>query len=98
MRVAGLMWTILALAASAAEAAPPPEPVVVRIVAVDVAGREIEADGVTWALESTAAIHMPGDDRAALGDLLPGMHARLDLAPTDGDQAPLVRTITVLPD
>lgn len=97
MRVAGLMWTLLALAATGVEAAPPLEPVQARLVAVDVAGREIVADGITWALESTVTIHMPGKKSASLWDLTPGMHVRLGLVPTNGPE-PVVRTLTVLPD
>ena len=91
----GLTWG-LALA-TAAHAEPPKEPVEVRVDEVDVAGREIVASGVTWALESTAAIHVPGDVTAALGDVNPGMHVRLEFVPND-DPEPAVRTITVLPD
>ena len=97
MRVAGLMWTLLVLAATAAHAAPPLEPVTARVVAVDVAGREIVADGITWALESTVSIHVPGKKSGSLRDLAPGMHVRLALVATNG-AAPVVRTITVIPD
>ena len=100
MRIAGLKWTVLGLTlalATAAQAASPPEPVAARIVEVDVAGRQILADGVTWALESTVVIRMPGKKNASLRDLTPGLNVRLDLAPTDGP-APRVRTVTVLPD
>jgi hypothetical protein len=102
MRITGLRLTQLALAlalgvSAVARAAPPLEPLQVRVAEVDVAGREILADGITWALESTVAIHAPGKKNASLQDLAPGMHVRLDFAPTDGPE-PLVRTITVLPD
>jgi hypothetical protein len=90
------MWAVLFLA-TAVQAAPPLEPVQARIVAVDVAGREIVADGVTWALESTVAIRMPGKKSAALRDLTPGMNVRLEFAPSDSPE-PVVRTVTVLPD
>lgn len=82
---------------SGAQAAPPSEPVEVRVVAVAVAGREIIADGVTWALESTATIRVPGKKSGSLRDVTPGMHVRLELAPTDSPM-PVVRVITVLPD
>ena len=97
MRVAGLMWAVLALAATGAQAAPPLEPVTARVVAVDVASREIVADGITWALESTVSIRMPGKKSASLRDLTPGMHVRLALVATNGAE-PVVRTVTVLPD
>jgi hypothetical protein len=105
MRVAKVMAAELALGltllgltvATAAWAAPPNEPVEARLSAINPASRQIEADGVTWALESTAAIRMPGRQRASLRDLTPGMNVRLELAPGD-DPAPRVRTITVLPD
>lgn len=82
---------------TAVRAGPPNEPFDARVDAVDVAGREIVAAGVTWALESTAGIHVPGKTTASLRDLTPGMNVRLEFAPGD-DPAPRVRTITVLPD
>jgi hypothetical protein len=100
MRVARAMVASLALVvalATAAQGAPPDEPAEARLTAINVASRQVEADGVTWALESTAAISMPGRQRASLGDLTPGMNVRLEFAPGD-DPAPRVRTITVLPD
>lgn len=104
MRAAGLKRIELALAltlamaaAPAAQGAPPLEPVTVRVDAVDVAGREIQADGITWALESTVAIHVPGTKNASLRDVMPGMHVLLALVATGG-AAPVVRTLTVLPD
>ncbi|MEQ1800789.1 MAG: hypothetical protein ABL989_02635 [Gammaproteobacteria bacterium] len=96
MRMAGLIGT-LALVAGSLQAAPPPEPVETRLVAVDPAGREIVADGMTWALSSTARISIPGKERASLRDLQPGAHVRLELVPTDGE-VPVVSRITVLPD
>lgn len=100
MRVAKVMAASLALGlalATAAQAAPPDEPVESRLTDINSASRQIQADGVTWALESTVAIRMPGRQRASLGDLTPGMNVRLEFAPGD-DPAPRVRTITVLPD
>jgi len=102
MGFATRLWIELSLAmaltlASSAQAAPPSEPVEARVVAVDVAGREIVADGVTWALESTATIRLPGQKSSSLRDLKPGMNVRLELAPTDSP-VPVVRVVTVLPD
>ena len=100
MRGTGLKWTALALTlglATAAPAAPPEEPIEVRVVEVDVAGREIVASGVTWALESTVTIHVPGKTSGSLRDVTPGMHVRLEFVPSDNPD-PAVRTVTVLPD
>ena len=104
MRIAGLRGTELALVltlalgvSTAAPAAPPLEPVTIRIDEVDVAGRQILADGVTWALESTVAIHAPGERNASLRDLAPGMNVRLELVAIGGLE-PVVRDITVVPD
>jgi len=72
------------------------EPVRVTVEAVDVASREILADGQTWAMSSTAAIRLPGKKQGSLRDLLPGMHVQLDLV-TNGP-VPVVRTVTVVPD
>ena len=96
MRVAGLMWAMLGLA-GAANAAPPPEPLDARLEAVDRAGREIVAYGVTMALSSTVTIQVPGRPRATLGDIAPGMNVRLELAAGDSEVL-VVRSITVLPD
>ncbi len=105
MRVAKVTAAPLALSlallgltgATVAQAAPPNEPVEVRVDAIDVAGREIVANGVTWALESTVVIHVPGEANASLRDVTPGMHVRLEFVPND-DPEPAVRTVTVLPD
>lgn len=96
MRMAGLMWALL-LAAGGLQAAPEVEPVTTRLSEVHAASREFVADGLTWALSSTVAIHVPGNKRASLRDLQPGMHVRLELVPTDGE-VPVVSRITVLPD
>lgn len=102
MRLAGLLRVELALTlalalASGAQAAPPPEPVQARVVAVDVAGREIVADGVIWALASTATIQVPGKKNASLRDVVSGMNVRLELVPAESPR-PVVRVVTVLPD
>ena len=100
MRGTARTWNAIALTlglATAALAAPPQEPVEVRVVEVDVAGREIVASGLTWALESTATIHVPGKASGSLRDVTPGMHVRLEFVPND-DPDPAVRTVTVLPD
>ena len=68
-----------------------------RLEGVDPASRQIVADGMTWALSSTAAVRVPGQTRASLRDLRAGMNVRLVLAPTDGE-VPVVSSITVLPD
>ncbi|MEO8224614.1 MAG: hypothetical protein ABI661_07390 [Gammaproteobacteria bacterium] len=94
--MAGLILAMVLLA-TGAQAAPPLETVTARLVAVDVAGREIVANGVTWALSSTVKIAMPGKPRASLGDLKPGMHVRFALVSGD-DPMPVVRSLTVLPD
>lgn len=96
MRVAGLIWALVLLAGTA-QAAPPVEPVVTRLEGVDVASRQVIADGITWALSSTAAVSVPGQARASLGELRPGMNVRLVLASTTGE-VPVVSSITVLPD
>lgn len=96
MRMSGLVCALL-LGAGAALAAPPPETVVTRLEGVDAASRQIAADGMTWALSSTAVVRVPGVKRAALRDLQPGMHVRMVLVPTDGE-VPVIRSITVLPD
>ncbi len=89
--------TLLACSlAAAAQAAPPSEPVVTRIEAVNIASREIVADGVTWALSSTVAVSVPGKARASLRDVAPGMHVRLELA--SYGPPPVVRSITVRAD
>lgn len=100
MRIAGLKRAALGLTlvlALAAQAAPPPEPAEARVVEVNVADRKILADGVTWSVEGTATIRVPGKTRASLRDLQPGMLVRLELAPGDKPE-PLVRTVTVLPE
>lgn len=96
MRIAGLILAMVFLA-TGAQAAPPLEAVTARLVAVDVAGREIVANGVTWALSSTVKIAMPGKPRASLRDLKPGMNVRLELVSSE-DPMPVVRALTVLPD
>lgn len=96
MRMTGPMLALL-LAAGALQAAPPAEPVVTRLQEVDPASRQVVADGMTWALSSTASVSMPGQKRASLRDLRAGMNVRLVLAPTDGE-VPVVNSITVLPD
>jgi len=96
MRVAGLISGLM-LAAGLAQAAPPPELAVARLQVVDVASRQVVADGLTWALSSTVAIQVPGRKRASLRDLEPGMNVRLQLVPTTGE-VPVVSSITVLPD
>jgi hypothetical protein len=85
------------LAAGALQAAPPAEPVVTRLQEVDTASRQVVADGMTWALSSTASVSIPGQKRASLRDLRAGMNVRLVLAPTDAE-VPVVNSITVLPD
>ncbi len=100
MRGTALTWTAIALTlglVTAAQAAPPQEPVEVRVAEVDVAGREIVASGVTWALESTVTINVPGKASGSLRDVTPGMHVRLEFVPSDNPD-PAVRTVTVLPD
>jgi hypothetical protein len=88
-----LAWALVAVA----QAAPPPEPVWIRVEGVNVAGRELVADGLTWALTSTVAIRVPGKARASLRDVRPGMNLRLELVGDNPDR-PVVRSITVLPD
>ncbi len=100
MRMAGLKMAVLGLMlglATAAQAAPPPESAEARVDEVNVAGRELLAEGVSWSLESAATIRVPGKTRASLRDLEPGMLVRLELAPGDNPE-PLVRTVTVLPE
>lgn len=96
MRLAGLICSLLFLAGGL-EAAPSVEPTFTRLAGVDTAGRQIVADGVTWALSSTVAIRMPGKARASLRDLQPGMNVRLELVPNSGE-VPVISSITVLPD
>jgi hypothetical protein len=96
MRVAGLICALL-LVVGGLQAAPPVEPVVTRLEGVDPASRQIVADGMTWALSSTAVVGVPGQKRASLRDLRPGMNVRLALVPADGE-VPVVSSITVLPD
>jgi hypothetical protein len=96
MRRAGLLWALL-FAAGSLQAAPPAELVETRLEGVDVAARQVIADGLTWALSSTATIALPGKPRATFRDLRPGMNVRLVLVPTDGE-VPVIRSITVLPD
>ncbi|MBL8201313.1 MAG: hypothetical protein JNK40_10110 [Chromatiales bacterium] len=88
-----LTWSLAAVA----QAAPPLEPVTTRIEAVNVAGREFVADGITWALSSTVVITVPGKARGSLGDVKPGMNVRVELADDNPDR-PVVRSITVVPD
>ncbi len=100
MHRSGLKWVGLGLTlalATAIRAAPPGEPVEARVIEVNVAGREILSEGMIWAVESTAAIRVPGKKNASLRDVRPGMQVRLDLAPSSGAE-PLVRTVTVLSD
>lgn len=96
MRMTGLMLALL-FTTGVLQAAPAVEPVETRLEGVDPASRQIVADGITWALSSTAAVRMPGQKRASLRDLRTGMNVRLVLAPTDGE-VPVVNSITVLPD
>ncbi len=96
MRKAVLTAALASLGLSA-QAATPPETVAARIETVSPASREFVADGMTWALSSTAAVRIPGVARASLRDLQPGMHVRLVLVPTDGEVT-VVSSITVLPD
>lgn len=96
MRMTGLMLALV-FTAGALQAAPPAEPVVTRLEGVDPASRQVVADGMTWALSSTVAIQVPGQERASLRELRPGMNVRLVLVPTDGE-VPVISSITVLPD
>jgi len=96
MRMTGLTVALL-LAAGTLQAAPPVEPLVTRLEGVDPASRQITAEGMTWALSSTAAISLPGVKRASLSQLQAGMNVRLVLVPSD-DEVPVVSSITVLPD
>lgn len=96
MRMTGLMLALL-FAAGSLQAAPPPETVVTRLQGIDTASRQIVADGLTWALSSTVALRVPGEKRASLGQLRPGMSVRLVLVPGDSE-VPVVSSITVLPD
>jgi multidrug efflux pump subunit AcrA (membrane-fusion protein) len=92
-----VLTAALASLAMWAQAAPPPETVATRIETVSPASRKFVADGLTWALSSTAAVRVPGKARASLRDIRPGMNVRLVLVPTDGE-VPVVSSITVLPD
>jgi hypothetical protein len=96
MRKAVLTGALASLGLSA-QAATPPEAVAARIEAVIPASREFVADGMTWALSSTAAVRIPGVARASLRDLQPGMNVQLVLVATDGE-TPVVSNVTVLPD
>ncbi len=96
MRKAVMTATLASLGLSA-QAAPPPETATTRIDAVSPASREFVADGMTWALSSTAAVRIPGKAGASLRDLQPGMNVRVVLVPSDGE-VPVVSSITVLPD
>ena len=96
MRMAGLIVAMVLLS-TGAQGAPKTESVSVRLAGVNVAGREILAEGVTWALSSTVKIAVPGKARASLRDVQPGMNVRLEFVASDS-AAPVVRTLTVLPD
>lgn len=96
MRMAGLIVAMV-LFATGVQASPPTETASVRLAAVDVAGREILAEGVTWAFSSTVKIAVPGKAKASLRDLRPGMNVRLEFVARE-NAAPVVRTLTVLPD
>lgn len=90
-------WVVMLVTlTSPTQSAPPVEQVDARIEVVNSASRELVADGLTWALSSTAAIRVPGVNRAVIRDLKPGMNVRLEFV-GDGT-AQLVRAVTVLPD
>lgn len=85
------------VAAGLAGAATPPEPAVARLEVVDVASRQLVADGMTWALSATVKVVVPGRKWSSVRNLAPGMNVRMNLAPTTGE-VPVVSAITVLPD
>ncbi len=98
--MAGLLCAVLMAGGTQAVAAADPayEPVTTHIEAINVAGRQVVADDQTWALSSTVVINVPGKKRASLNDVSVGERVRLELQPGSGDGAPVVRSLTVLPD
>lgn len=78
-------------------ATPESDATTARLTAIDLASRQLIADGTTWALSSTVRVKVPGQKGGSLRDLHAGMNVRLLLAPTAGE-LPVVSHITVLPD
>ncbi|MEZ5564664.1 MAG: hypothetical protein R3F24_03745 [Gammaproteobacteria bacterium] len=101
MRMAGIttagLLCGLALTGSAIAAAPPNEPIETKIEAVNVAGREFDAAGHSWALSSTVVFQVPGKKRASLSDVDVGDRVLIELVNPDAE-VPVVRVLTVLPD
>lgn len=97
MRKSAAIFALVVAAGLAEAAPPPPESTVARLTAVDVASRQVVADGMTWAMSSTVRVKVPGQKGGSLRDLRPGMHVRMVLAPSAGE-VPVVNHITVLPD
>jgi hypothetical protein len=84
--------TVLASGARAAE----PDRIPARVEEVDVASRQILADGVTYALSSTVQVDRPGvSGRFGIGDLDPGMSVLLEVA-EPGAELPVVKSILIL--
>ena len=76
---------------------PSTEATTARLTAIDLASRQLVADGTTWALSSTVRVSVPGQKGGSLRDLHAGMNVRMLLAPSAGE-LPVVSQITVLPD
>ncbi|MCL4720905.1 MAG: hypothetical protein KJ041_02915 [Gammaproteobacteria bacterium] len=75
-----------------------PEPFPGTIEAVNVAARQVQADGQLYALSSTVSITLHGSG-ASLGlqNLRPGMQA-LILLGSPGEALPVIRSLSVIPD
>ncbi|MEO7386432.1 MAG: hypothetical protein ABIX37_05815 [Gammaproteobacteria bacterium] len=85
-----------AVLAGGAGAADEPEPLQARLEIVDMASRQVQADGVTYALSSTVSVQRPGlTGHYGLGDLDAGMNVVLDLV-EPGAELPVVKRIVIL--
>lgn len=95
--LAALVLCAMAGSPAATRAADAPEPFAGTLEAVNVAARQVQADGRLYALSSTLGVTLDGSATPiGLKDLRPGMDV-LILLGTPGGELPVIRSLVVIP-